>query len=331
MDISDEELTDLLVKALLDVGDDADEQQRYPALTKMMQLCADNPQRAVLTIDEEMSRITREAQDHVLRSQDEVYSEEEMWDQRRVYAQREREAGNAPSARTAAPAGPAKAGVQAGSQPSGRRPSIEPRMRRVVADHLGVGPEELTPEVSLVDQLAVDSLDLLDLTLALESELGVILPESTLERVRTYGDLVAAASAYPPVRRTRGTDRMVGYHCSVVWAVVPATGGTAVERVAWLTASIRETIADDALRAGRGAHLELSVPSGVSDASICRLLDEFRWLQDRDISVAVLREHDKDVARDRDREGDRVKDVKRGELVSWDPTCSGSARAARSG
>jgi len=37
---------------------------------------------------------------------------------------------------------------------------VEPRVQRVVAAHLGVGPEELTPDVSLADDLAADSLDL---------------------------------------------------------------------------------------------------------------------------------------------------------------------------
>ena len=43
---------------------------------------------------------------------------------------------------------------------------VEPRVRRVVAEQLGVNVEELTPEVSLTDDLAADSLDLLELTLA---------------------------------------------------------------------------------------------------------------------------------------------------------------------
>jgi len=38
---------------------------------------------------------------------------------------------------------------------------VEPRLRRVVADNLGVALEDLTPEVSLTDDLAADSLDLL--------------------------------------------------------------------------------------------------------------------------------------------------------------------------
>src|SRR5947207_4234426 len=67
---------------------------------------------------------------------------------------------------------------------------VEPRLRRVVADNLGVALEDLTPEVSLTDDLAADSLDLLELALALEEELGFTVPERVLSDVRTYGDLV---------------------------------------------------------------------------------------------------------------------------------------------
>src|SRR5207302_9721727 len=72
---------------------------------------------------------------------------------------------------------------------------IEPRLRGVVAERLGVGPEELRPDVSLTDDLAADSLDLIDLGLALEAECGVVLRRRALESVRTYGDLIAAVAA----------------------------------------------------------------------------------------------------------------------------------------
>src|SRR5204863_8944159 len=66
---------------------------------------------------------------------------------------------------------------------------VEPRVRRLVADHLGVGTEELTRDVSLADELAVDSLDLVELALALEAEFGISMSEATLDEVRTYGEL----------------------------------------------------------------------------------------------------------------------------------------------
>ena len=72
---------------------------------------------------------------------------------------------------------------------------VEPRVRRLVAESLGIGLEELTPDVSLTDDLAADSLDLVELSIALEAELGVDVPEQLLQQVRTYGDLVQATLA----------------------------------------------------------------------------------------------------------------------------------------
>src|SRR2546429_1363975 len=57
---------------------------------------------------------------------------------------------------------------------------IEPRLRGVVAERLGVGPEDLQPDVSLTDDLAADSLDLIDVGLALEAECGVVLRRRAL-------------------------------------------------------------------------------------------------------------------------------------------------------
>jgi acyl carrier protein len=72
---------------------------------------------------------------------------------------------------------------------------VEARIRRIVAEHLGVGTDDLGPEVSLTDDLAADSLDLFELTVVLEEELGVSIPESATEQLRTYGEVVAVTSA----------------------------------------------------------------------------------------------------------------------------------------
>ncbi len=72
---------------------------------------------------------------------------------------------------------------------------LEAQIRQIVADHLGVNADDLTPEVSLTDDLAADSLDLFELAVALEEELGVDVPESALEQTRTYGEVVAVTMA----------------------------------------------------------------------------------------------------------------------------------------
>ena len=81
--------------------------------------------------------------------------------------------------------------------------ALEIRIAAVVADRLGVDVEDLRPDVSLVDDLAADSLDLLDIALAIEADLGRALPRRFLDAVRTYGDLLDRVFALPDRRLHR--------------------------------------------------------------------------------------------------------------------------------
>ena len=93
---------------------------------------------------------------------------------------------------------------------------MEERIRQIVADHLGVSVDDLAPEVSLTDELAADSLDLFELSVVLEEELGIHVPESALEYARTYGEVVAVITAAlgrvrrAPPPRTTASKRSTG-------------------------------------------------------------------------------------------------------------------------
>ena len=168
---------------------------------------------------------------------------------------------------------------------------VEPRVRRVVAEQLGVGIEELTAEVSLIDDLAADSLDLLELTLALEAEFGIVVSESTVERVRTYGDL--QSTVHTLLLQRHEAEVRAGEAPPQAWARVVLPRGEAggeIQRVGLLTPYTAETIAEDALRAGPGARLEVAVPPDVSDAGLAELQDEFAWLGARGVQVSVRRD-----------------------------------------
>jgi acyl carrier protein len=73
---------------------------------------------------------------------------------------------------------------------SGARELVESRLRCLVADHLGVDAQELGSRVSLREDLAADSLDLLELALVLEREFAISVPDRVLDGVLSYGDLV---------------------------------------------------------------------------------------------------------------------------------------------
>jgi len=70
------------------------------------------------------------------------------------------------------------------------RTLVERDVKRVVSEHLGVAAADLWSRVSLRDELAADSLDLVGMAMELECVFEVALPDRVLERVRCYGDLV---------------------------------------------------------------------------------------------------------------------------------------------
>ena len=162
----------------------------------------------------------------------------------------------------------------------------EARIRRVAADQLGVDPGELRPEVSLVDDLAVDSLDLVDLALVLEDECGVTMRRRALESVRTYGDLLAAMTAAGRRAARRAGTTPIFAHARVVRA-----GNVGeLERSGRLTPYEVEILVADALRAGPGARLEMEVPAGTDDAGLAATRDRFAWLAGRGVEVSVRRD-----------------------------------------
>jgi acyl carrier protein len=181
---------------------------------------------------------------------------------------------------------------------------VEPRVRGLVAEYLGVGLEELEPNVSLVDDLAADSLDLVEIALELESDFGIVVSEPAIERVRTYGDLVETVRALTRERLEADARAAAGTAPALVWACIhPAAGEppTHLQRAGWLTPYSAETLGEDALRAGRGARLELSVPASASDAELAHLRDRFAWLLRRGVEVTVRRDHQLDPAGQRTR------------------------------
>ena len=63
--------------------------------------------------------------------------------------------------------------------------SIEERVKKIVVEQLGVKPEEASPEASFVDDLGADSLDTVELVMALEEEFDIEIPDEEAEKIRT--------------------------------------------------------------------------------------------------------------------------------------------------
>jgi len=68
--------------------------------------------------------------------------------------------------------------------------SVEERVKNIVVEQLGVEPEQVTTEASFVDDLGADSLDNVELVMALEEEFGMEIPDEEAEKIRTVGEAI---------------------------------------------------------------------------------------------------------------------------------------------
>jgi acyl carrier protein len=67
---------------------------------------------------------------------------------------------------------------------------IQKKVIEIVADKLGVDPSEIHPESAFVRDLGADSLDVVELIMALEDEFGLTIEEEEAEKIETIRDAV---------------------------------------------------------------------------------------------------------------------------------------------
>ena len=67
---------------------------------------------------------------------------------------------------------------------------IAEKIKSVIAEQLGVKPEEVTDQAKFVDDLGADSLDTVELVMALEEEYGVEIPDEDAEKLVSVGDAI---------------------------------------------------------------------------------------------------------------------------------------------
>ena len=73
---------------------------------------------------------------------------------------------------------------------------VEEKVKKIIVDQLGVDAAEVTPEASFIEDLGADSLDTVELVMALEEEFGIEIPDEEAEKIATVKDAIGYIKAH---------------------------------------------------------------------------------------------------------------------------------------
>jgi len=68
--------------------------------------------------------------------------------------------------------------------------ALEDRVADIIVEQLGVARDEVVPEASFIDDLGADSLDIVELVMAMEEEFDVEIPDEDAEKIQTIGSAI---------------------------------------------------------------------------------------------------------------------------------------------
>lgn len=68
--------------------------------------------------------------------------------------------------------------------------SVEEKLKTIIVEQLSVSEEEVINEASFLDDLGADSLDLVELIMAIEEEYGIEIPDDDAEKIQTVQDAI---------------------------------------------------------------------------------------------------------------------------------------------
>lgn len=68
--------------------------------------------------------------------------------------------------------------------------AVADRVKEIIVEQLGVNPEEVTEDASIIEDLGADSLDTVELVMALEEEFNAEIPDEEAEKLKSVGDAI---------------------------------------------------------------------------------------------------------------------------------------------
>jgi acyl carrier protein len=74
--------------------------------------------------------------------------------------------------------------------------SVENRVKSIIADQLGISEEQIKPESKFIEDLGADSLDIVELIMAMEEEFQTEIPDEEAEKIRTVGDAISYVQSH---------------------------------------------------------------------------------------------------------------------------------------
>ena len=74
---------------------------------------------------------------------------------------------------------------------TGGKMALNPKIKDIIVEQLGVDPEKVKTEASFIDDLGADSLDIVELVMAMEEEFDLEIPDEDAEKLRTVGDVAS--------------------------------------------------------------------------------------------------------------------------------------------
>ncbi len=76
--------------------------------------------------------------------------------------------------------------------------SIQPKVKKIIEEQLGVDSERIKPEASFIEDLGADSLDIVELVMAMEEEFDLEIPDEDAENLKTVQDVSDYINTHAP-------------------------------------------------------------------------------------------------------------------------------------